>query len=208
MVHVQLTIDKEYHERLFRNRSRPKKLMRATKTRRRGLGIVTVRARPGRPTEGLLQAGPHVFACALGKGGIRMLKREGDGATPLAPMRLLYGYVRRDRGVRLTGPLPLKAARRDDGWCDAVDDRNYNRPVRLPYRASAEAMCRADRLYDMCIVLDFNLRPRRRGGGSAIFFHVAREGMRPTLGCVAVEPSVMRRLLPHLSARTLMRVVR
>jgi L,D-peptidoglycan transpeptidase YkuD (ErfK/YbiS/YcfS/YnhG family) len=137
-----------------------------------------------------------------------MLKREGDGATPLASMRLCYGYVRRDRGVRLGGLLPLKAARRDDGWCDAVDDRNYNRPVRLPYGASAEAICRSDRLYDVCIVLDFNLRPRRRGGGSAIFLHVAKEGMRPTLGCVAVEPAVMRRLLQHLSPRTRLDVVR
>lgn len=185
-----------------------KKTFREKARSRSGLGVITVRARPGSPTQGLLRAGAAVFACALGKGGIAMLKREGDGATPLASMRLLHGYVRRDRGIGLAGPLPLKAARRDDGWCDAVEDRNYNRPVRLPYGASAEAMCRSDRLYDVCIVLDFNMRPRRRGGGSAIFFHVAREGMRPTLGCVAVEPAVMRRLLPHLSPRTLMRVVR
>ena len=74
------------------------------------------------------------------------------------------------------------------GWCEVPDDRNYNRPVRMPYAASHERMLRADNLYDACIVLDWNIRPRRRGRGSAIFFHLARPGFTPTQGCVAVTP--------------------
>ena len=53
--------------------------------------MLTVRARPGHPSQGLLQAGATVFACALGRGGISADKREGDGATPLASMRILSG---------------------------------------------------------------------------------------------------------------------
>lgn len=94
------------------------------------------------------------------------------------------------------------------GWCDAPSDRNYNRAVALPYPASHERMQRADRVYDVCLVLDYNIRPRRRGAGSAIFFHVAKPGLLPTEGCVAVSPNVMARLLPRLSARTVLRVVR
>ena len=94
------------------------------------------------------------------------------------------------------------------GWCEVPDDRNYNRPVKIPYGASHERMKRDDRLYDACIVLDWNIRPRRRGRGSAIFFHLARPGFTPTQGCVAVTAKVMARLLPHLSSRTVMKVVR
>src|SRR5690348_13806241 len=76
--------------------------------------------------------------CAIGRGGIRAQKREGDGATPVgafAMRRLLY---RPDRERRPATALPSAALARGDGWCDAPDDRSYNRPVHLPYPASAE----------------------------------------------------------------------
>ncbi len=69
-------------------------------------------------------------------------------------------------------------------------------------------MKRDDSLYDACLVLDWNIRPRRRGRGSAIFFHLARPGFTPTQGCVAVTAQVMARLLPQLSRRTVLKVVR
>ncbi|HEY6633560.1 MAG TPA: L,D-transpeptidase family protein [Rhizobiaceae bacterium] len=173
-----------------------------------GLIRLTVRARPGSKSQGLLVAGHAVFPCALGRGGISSAKREGDGATPLAAMRILSGYFRADhvatRRTRL-GMAPIPA---DLGWCEVPDDRNYNRPVKIPYGASHETMRRADRLYDYCLVLDWNISPRRRGRGSAIFFHLARPGFTPTEGCVAVTAKVMARLLPHLSDRTILQVVR
>jgi L,D-peptidoglycan transpeptidase YkuD (ErfK/YbiS/YcfS/YnhG family) len=69
-------------------------------------------------------------------------------------------------------------------------------------------MKRDDRLYDACLVLDWNIAPRRRGRGSAIFFHLARPGFTPTQGCVAVSRRAMARLLPHLGAGTVVKVVR
>lgn len=167
-----------------------------------------MRPRPGKPAQGILSFGQATFPCALGRGGIRVLKREGDGATPLARMRLLYGYYRHGRLATVRSGLSLSRIAKADGWCDAPGDRNYNRPVRLPYAASSETMMRGDRLYDCCIVLDYNIAPRRRGMGSAIFFHIAREGFVPTEGCVAVSPSVMARMLPYLSRRTVLQVLR
>jgi L,D-peptidoglycan transpeptidase YkuD (ErfK/YbiS/YcfS/YnhG family) len=172
-----------------------------------GLRLLTVRARPGVPAQGLLNAGGVVFPCALGPGGISAGKREGDGTTPLGAMRLLYGYVRGDRFARRS-LLPLEPITPALGWCEVSDDRNYNRPVNLPYAAGHERMLRADNLYDACIVLDWNITPRRRGRGSAIFFHLARPGFTPTQGCVAVSHAVMARLLPRLSRRTVMVVKR
>ena len=191
-------------------RSYPKKRERngaATKIRS-GLTVLTVRASPLDPCKGLLAAGNLVFFCALGRGGIRANKREGDGATPLARMRILSGYFRRGHFSPCHARLTMTPIGPTLGWCEVPGDRNYNRPVRLPYAASHELMQRPDRLYEACLVLDRNISPRRRGRGSAIFFHLARPGFTPTQGCVAITARDMARLLPHLSRHTVLRVVR
>ncbi len=103
--------------------------------------------------------------------------------------------------------LPVKPISRDDGWCDAPADRNYNRPVRLPYAASAEAVWRADRLYDIVVVLSHNTRPRVRGSGSAIFLHVAKPGYAPTEGCIALRREHLLALLRNLTCAAVIRVL-
>ncbi|MGN6583983.1 MAG: L,D-transpeptidase family protein [Rhizobiaceae bacterium] len=167
--------------------------------------IINIRRRPASPRQGLMAVGSTVFPCALGRGGISALKREGDGATPLAVLPVLCGY-RKNSLTALRSPLPVREIRENLGWCDAPSDPNYNRPVRLPYHASHESMLRADQLYDVCIVLDWNISERRRNRGSAIFLHIARPGLQPTEGCVAVSPATMRRLLPHLAKGTRLRI--
>ena len=174
----------------------------------RTLAVLTVRPRPGHPSQGLLQAGATTFPCALGRGGVTANKREGDGATPLGRMRVLSGYLRGRRFPPGQTRLPTAAITARLGWCEVPDDRNYNRPVSMPYGASHERMLRDDDLYDACLVLDWNIKPRRRGRGSAIFFHLARPGFTPTQGCVAVTKPVMRRLLPFLDNRTILVVKR
>lgn len=162
---------------------------------------MAVRARPGTLAQGLLRLGPAVLPCALGRGGISGMKREGDGATPLGRLSVLSGYFRegQSRDMRPLGSaVPMRAIGAGLGWCDAAGDRNYNRPVSLPCRASHERMQRDDRLYDVVLVLDWNVRPRRQGRGSAIFLHLARPGFAPTEGCIAVSRAAMRRLLAVL----------
>lgn len=172
--------------------------------------ILAVRARALNHQKGIIRVSGLTIPCALGKGGISASKREGDGATPLATMRPLAVYFRGDR--RLAGlaqaRLPRILIRKDDGWCDAPCDRRYNRPVRTPYPASHEMMLREDQLYNVCIVLDWNIRPAIRNRGSAIFMHIARPGMKPTEGCIALRPKDMSRLLPLLSRQTKIRILR
>jgi L,D-peptidoglycan transpeptidase YkuD (ErfK/YbiS/YcfS/YnhG family) len=88
------------------------------------------------------------------------------------------------------------------GWCDAVADRNYNRPVSLPYPASHEELWRRDGLYDVVITLSHNVRPRVRGLGSAVFFHLASPDLIPTAGCVAVRPCDINRVLCRIGPST------
>lgn len=119
-------------------------------------------------------------------------------------MALLSGLRRADRGLPVAVPFPFASIRRDDGWCDDVDDGRYNRPLRLPCESSHEDLWRADGLYDWVIVLDWNVRRRVVGRGSAVFFHCARHDLGPTAGCVALRSADMRRLLPRLTRRTVM----
>ncbi|GAB5505500.1 MAG: L,D-transpeptidase [Rhizobiaceae bacterium] len=165
-----------------------------------------MRARPGNRAQGLLIAGSRVMRCALGRSGISANKREGDGATPLAAMQVLGGFR---RGHRISTPtrLPLRALRTELGWCDAPANANYNRLVRLPFAASHERMMRDDRLYDIVIVLDWNISSRCRNLGSAIFLHVAKPDYLPTEGCVAVSPRDMAWLLGQLRRGSLVKVV-
>jgi L,D-peptidoglycan transpeptidase YkuD (ErfK/YbiS/YcfS/YnhG family) len=147
--------------------------------------------------KGLVHA---ALRCALGRGGTTpaALKREGDGKTPLGDYRIVELRYRPDRMMRPRTRLPVKALRPSDGWCDDPRDRRYNRPVRLPIRASFERMWRDDGLYDVVVVLDHNQRPRIPGRGSAIFLHVARDGLQPTEGCVALPLAALRHIVARL----------
>lgn len=176
--------------------------------RGRKLTTIVVRRRPGNPSQGQLIAGGLVLRCALGRDGISASKREGDGATPLSTMRMLHGFKRPDKKVAAATGLRLRPLKRNDGWCEVSGDRNYNRLVRIPYKVSHETMWRPDDLYDICIVLDWNISPRKRSRGSAIFLHLARPGYGPTEGCIALSRRDMNRLLPHLSSGASIRVVR
>jgi L,D-peptidoglycan transpeptidase YkuD (ErfK/YbiS/YcfS/YnhG family) len=143
-----------------------------------------------------------------------MRKREGDGATPIGRWTVRAFFVRPDGRLRLRSralPAPARVIAKQDGWCDAPGDRNYNRPVRHPYPASAERLWRADDLYDVIVVLGYNDQPRRRGAGSAIFLHLMRRRDNgepaPTEGCVALAARdlaiVIAKLRPGSAVRVL-----
>ncbi|MCG8443404.1 MAG: L,D-transpeptidase family protein [Caulobacterales bacterium] len=146
--------------------------------------------------------------CALGKTGVRPApdKREGDGATPLGRWPLRRALHRPDRLPAPQTRLPLRPIAPDDGWCDAPRDPAYNRPVRLPYPASAEALARADGLYDLIVVLGHNDDPPIPGLGSAIFLHMARPGYAPTEGCVALAKADLLALLARAAPGDVLQV--
>ena len=177
------------------------------------LGLATLIVRPAarlpgqKGPRGHVKAGQVTLACALGRAGARRDKREGDGATPFATMPVLWGYYRPDKMRRPFCRVPLRALAQNLGWCDEATSARYNRPAVLPLAEGHEAMWRGDGLYDVVFVLDFNMSPRRAGRGSAIFLHCAKPGMLPTLGCVALRPADMRRLLPRLGRRVVVKVM-
>lgn len=168
--------------------------------------VIGIHARSRASTHGLVTLGPLRLPCALGRGGRQMLKREGDGATPVGLWPLRGVLYRPDRGPRPLTGLPVSPIEPDDGWCDDPYDRNYNRPVRVPYPASHEQLWREDCLYDLVVILGYNDWPRARGHGSAIFMHVAAPGFAPTEGCIALRHGDLRLLLKAVGPQTMIRV--
>jgi L,D-peptidoglycan transpeptidase YkuD (ErfK/YbiS/YcfS/YnhG family) len=166
------------------------------------LDTILVRAKPGQRTRGWLVAGPLALPVALGRGGIRANKREGDGGTPRGTFRLCRVWWRADRAARPRTRLPVRRIRDNDGWCEDPRDRHYNQPIRLKPDHPGDRLKRADQLYDLIVELDHNTRPRIAGRGSAVFVHVARPGFAPTAGCVALKADALRRLIARASPRT------
>jgi L,D-peptidoglycan transpeptidase YkuD (ErfK/YbiS/YcfS/YnhG family) len=166
------------------------------------LDVIRIRTRPGSRTKGLLIAGPLQIPVALGRGGIRADKREGDGGTPRGRFRPRRLWWRADRHPRPQTRLPLRPIRSEDAWSEEPSDRLYNRPVRRLPGEPGDRLRREDHLYDFIVEIDHNTRPRVRRRGSAVFIHLARPGFAPTAGCVALDSKAMRRLLSLLGPQT------
>jgi L,D-peptidoglycan transpeptidase YkuD (ErfK/YbiS/YcfS/YnhG family) len=148
---------------------------------------------------GTLSWSERTVPCTLGRGGVRLDKREGDGATPVgrfAFRRVLWRPDRFDAAPRTA--LPTQALAPQDGWCDWPDDPLYNRPVRLPYPARHERLWRDDALYDLIVILGHNDDPVVPHAGSAVFMHLARADGGPTDGCIGLARADLLALLARL----------
>jgi L,D-peptidoglycan transpeptidase YkuD (ErfK/YbiS/YcfS/YnhG family) len=135
---------------------------------------------------------------AVGAAGISSIKKEGDKATPAGTFPLLFGMYRPERIKLPDTSLPMTPLRQAHAWVDDPNDPKYNRLVELPYAAHTEEMWRADGIYDLLVVVGYNMNPTRPGAGSAIFLHIARPHFTPTEGCIAIERSVLLKLVPLL----------
>ena len=169
--------------------------------------VVTVRTAPRNRQRAIVSFKGITLQAAIGRSGVTASKREGDGGTPIGSLKLISGFSRGER-IRLPQtPLSMRHIDKNMLWCDEPKHPSYNRLVKSPFKPSHEEMMRSDGLYDVCLVLDWNITSRKRHGGSAIFFHLIKPGYQPTAGCVAVSPRDMKRLLPHLRKGTVVRVL-
>ncbi|WP_286197065.1 L,D-transpeptidase family protein [Tropicibacter sp. R15_0] len=152
--------------------------------------------------QGLRFAG-QLWPCTIGKGAIVRDKREGDGATPVGCHRITGLLYRPDR---MAPPTPwARAIRPGDLWSDDVTDPTYNQMVRAPYTGSHENLRRADPLYDLILLSDWNWPKAIPGRGSAIFLHRWRRPGFPTEGCIAFRPDHLSRIvqLAHPGTRVI-----
>lgn len=167
----------------------------------------TIHIRPTGPTVGEIRwtaadGEERRLPCALGRGGVRADKREGDGATPVGAFPMRRVLYRPDRLAAPATRLPVTPIEPSDGWCDDPADPAYNRPVRLPHPARHEEMWREDGLYDVVVVIGHNDDPPVPGAGSAVFVHCLRPDGGPTAGCIALPRDALVDLLAECGPET------
>jgi L,D-peptidoglycan transpeptidase YkuD (ErfK/YbiS/YcfS/YnhG family) len=153
-----------------------------------------------------MRAGSLTIPVALGRGGIKANKREGDGGTPRGRFRPRRLWWRPDRLRHPSTSLPTRRINQTAAWSEDRADRNYNRPVKRSASEPGDRLWRNDNLYDLFIEIDHNVRPRIAGRGSAVFIHVARPGFTPTAGCVALRFADLLRLSKRIGPKTRIKI--
>ena len=55
-------------------------------------------------------------------------------------------------------------------------------------------------------VFDFNMKPIKKGAGSAIFLHLSDKNFKYTKGCIAIKKKDFLRVLSRISKKTLLQI--
>ena len=148
---------------------------------------------------GLLKYKDLKFRCALGKAGIGKKNKEGDNITPKGNFKILKIYYRKDRLKKITSKFKIIKITRNMGWCDDPNSKKYNQLIKLPTNYSYERLYRKENIYDLIIVLNYNIKPTIKNKGSAIFIHVASKNFNKTAGCIALKKSDLRKLIKAIN---------
>jgi L,D-peptidoglycan transpeptidase YkuD (ErfK/YbiS/YcfS/YnhG family) len=142
------------------------------------------------------------FRCALGKAGIGKKKIEGDSITPRGKFNIVKIYYRSDRVKKISSKYRLIKISKNMGWCDDPNSKSYNQLINLPTKYTHEKLYRKDNVYDLLIVLNYNMSPISKNKGSAIFIHIARQNYKKTSGCVAIKKPHLIKLIKTIKKKT------
>ena len=145
--------------------------------------------------------------CAIGKRGITSKKFEGDKCTPRGRFKFKYIFYRKERIKKIDTIFKLIPIKKNFGWCDDVRSKSYNKFIKFPFKYRAEKLYLKNNIYDIIVVIDYNLKPIKKNKGSAIFFHIAKKNYSPTLGCVAISKSNMLKLLSIVGKNTFLKIL-
>ena len=143
--------------------------------------------------------------CAIGKKGIGYKRKEGDLITPLGEFNIKYILYRKDR-VKILTKLKKKVIKKNMGWCDDPKSSHYNKLVKLPFDCKHEKLFKNENIYDIILVLNYNMNPVKKNKGSAIFIHVAKNNFKSTEGCVAIKKLNLIKLIREINPNTKVKI--
>ena len=92
------------------------------------------------------------------------------------------------------------------GWCDDPKSKRYNKLVNLPFSYGYEQLFKKENIYDIILVLNYNMNPVKKNKGSAIFIHVAKKNSKKTQGCIAVKKSDLLKILKEIKINTKVKI--
>ena len=148
---------------------------------------------------GLIKYKNFKFRCALGKAGMGEKKREGDNVTPTGTFKIVKIYYRGDRIKKISSKFRAIEITKNMGWCDDPNSKNYNQLINLPSKYNHEKLFKKTNIYDLIIVLNYNMKPVIKNKGSAIFIHVAKKNYQPTQGCIALKKNDLLKILSKIN---------
>jgi L,D-peptidoglycan transpeptidase YkuD (ErfK/YbiS/YcfS/YnhG family) len=151
---------------------------------------------------GYLKHKDFKFKCALGKAGIGNKKIEGDNVTPKGTFKIVKIYYRGDRIKKIYSKIKAFKINNKMGWCDDPKSKKYNQLIKLPTKYSHEVLYRKDNIYDLILVLDYNMSPTIKNRGSAIFIHIAKKNYEKTAGCIALKKNKLKKLIKIINKKT------
>jgi L,D-peptidoglycan transpeptidase YkuD (ErfK/YbiS/YcfS/YnhG family) len=139
--------------------------------------------------------------CAIGKKGIGNKRKEGDLITPKGQFRIKYILYRKDR-VKISSKLKKKVIKKNMGWCDDPKSKQYNKLIKLPFVYRHEKLYKKENMYDIILVLNYNMNPIKKNKGSAIFIHIAKNNFKKTEGCIAIKKNQILRIVKEVKPNT------
>jgi len=145
--------------------------------------------------------------CAVGKRGIGIKKKEGDLITPKGLYKIKFLLFRKERLKNLKTKIKKLVIKKNMGWCNDSRSKNYNKLITFPFRYGYEKLFRPDNIYDVILVLDYNINPIQKNKGSAIFIHIAKKDYRKTEGCVAINKKYMLKILKMIKKNTRVKII-
>ena len=143
--------------------------------------------------------------CAIGKKGIGYKRKEGDLITPKGLFKIKYILYRKDR-VKISTILKKKVLKKNMGWCDDPRSSHYNKLIKLPFAHNHEKLFKRENIYDIVLVLNYNMNPVKKNKGSAIFIHVAKNNFKKTEGCVAIKKPSLIKLIKKINQNTKVKI--
>ena len=147
------------------------------------------------------------FKCSLGKNGVTKNKVEGDKRTPSGVYRLKQVFYRADRINKITTNLKKIKIKKNMGWCDDPSSKRYNRLIKIPYKFSHEKLYRKDHIYDIVVILNYNMNPVVKKKGSAIFMHITKKNYLKTLGCIALKKNDLLEILNKVKKDNIIKII-
>ena len=140
--------------------------------------------------------------CAIGKRGIGKKQKEGDQITPRGTFKIKNILYRKDKINYLRSVIKKTQIKKNMGWCDDPKSKDYNKLIKYPFNYKSEKLYRSNNIYDIILVLDFNINPIKKNKGSAIFIHISNNNYSPTQGCVAIKKKELIKLTKFIDKKT------
>ena len=145
--------------------------------------------------------------CAIGKRGIGLKKREGDLITPRGKYKIKHILYRKDRIKKIQSKIKKGIIKKNMGWCDDSRSKDYNKIIRLPFNFSHEKLYKKENIYDIILVLNYNMNPIVKNKGSAIFIHIAKKNYKKTKGCIALKKRDLLKIISKVKKNTQVKIV-